>query len=375
MTADESFRIGALVAWAVTLATAVAVIVQRWNESHLVGKLVLVGIAVLALAVDEWGRLRGSWLTRVPETVWCLPSVVAALVLVSQPTIADFAPFLLVIVTARAVFLGGLLDGVIVGLASAGVMIGVQVAGRFDGSLIWVLGIAFGWLGGFATRSMLRLLEELKAAQDDLAERAAADERQRIAREIHDVIAHSLSVTSLHITGARMAVRRDPDEAAQALEQAERLARDSLAQVRSVIGVLEPSTDGIAPAMPAASDIVTLVDDCRAAGLDVRLDVVGDLSGLSPTVGLALYRVAQESLSNVVRHAPNAAAHVRVHVRPEVVDLTVTNPVANGAGPPGAGRGIRGMQERASAEHGALWAGPDADTWRVTLSIPTTAPA
>jgi len=306
--------------------------------------------------------------------VWCLTVVAAVFGLVWHPVNNDFAPFLLLIVTAVAVVVGRTVDGIVVLVVSAGVMIAVQAAGRFQGSFIWALGLLFAFGGSVALRSMLRLLAELKAAQADLAERAAADERQRIAREVHDVIAHSLSVASLHITGARMALHRSPEEATEALEQAERLARESLAQVRSVIGVLAPGCDGTAPAMPTASDIPTLVAEFTDAGVDVALDVQGDLAPLSPALGLALYRVTQESLSNAVRHAPGASASVRIHASPTDVTLTVTNLVSNGQPPSEWGRGIRGMRERALAQHGTLDAGPRDGQWVVRLVMPDTEP-
>ncbi|HYL53093.1 MAG TPA: histidine kinase, partial [Acidimicrobiia bacterium] len=236
------------------------------------------------------------------------------------------------------------------------------------------LGLVFAFLGSVALRSMLRLLFELKAAQADLAERAAADERQRIAREVHDVIAHTLSVASLHITGARMALHRSPEEAMEAMEQAERLARESLAQVRSVMGVLAPAGEGTAPAMPTASDIPTLVAEFTDAGVDVALDVQSDLAPLSPALGLTLYRVTQESLSNVVRHAPGASASVCIQASPADVTLTVTNPVANGQPPSEWGRGIRGMRERAAAQRGTIHAGAHDGQWVVRLVMPATEP-
>jgi signal transduction histidine kinase len=368
-----SFVVWGLATWLITIATALAVVVQRWNEPRLGRTILLVALAMLAVSIHDLLLGRVSWLQRVPQFLWYLPVIAAALGLVWYPTATDFAPFLFVIVTARAVVLGQIIDGIVVLLASAGAMIAVEAAGHFDGSLIWVLGIFFGFVGAYAVRSMLRLLAELKAAQAGLAERAAADERQRIAREVHDVIAHSLSVASLHITGARMAVRRSPEEATEALEQAEQLARDALNQVRSVIGVLSPSAEGTAPAMPTAADIPTLVAEFTDAGLPVVLDVQGDLGALSPAAGLALYRVTQESLSNVVRHAPGAPASVCIRAERDIT-LRVTNPLDNGASPTEWGRGIRGMRERAAAQGGTVDAGPRDGEWAVDLVMPAEGP-
>lgn len=369
----RSFVLWGLATWSITIATAIAVVVQRWNEPRLGRTIALVALAILAETLGDLCE-RVPFLGRVPQLVWSLTVVAAVFGLVWHPVNNDFAPFLLLIVTARTVVVGRTVDGIVVLVAAVGVMIAVQAAGRFQGSFIWVLGLVFAFLGSVALRSMLRLLFELKAAQADLAERAAADERQRIAREVHDVIAHTLSVASLHITGARMALHRSPEEATEALEQAERLARESLAQVRSVMGVLAPAGDGTAPAMPTASDIPTLVAEFTEAGVAVALDVQGDLAPVSPALGLALYRVTQESLSNVVRHAPGASASVRIQASPADVTLTVTNPVANGQPPSEWGRGIRGMRERAAAQRGTIDAGAHDGQWVVRLVMPATEP-
>ncbi len=357
--------------WILPAVAAVAVVAQRWNQPQPGRTLALVVLGLLPLTLDDIFHARLQWLWRVPSTVWALPAVAAVSVLGWNPVTNDWAPFLLVLVTARAAIVGSLADGIVVLLASTGAMLGLEAAGRFQGSFIWVLGITLAWTGAFAVRSMYELLTKLEAAQADLAERAAADERQRIAREVHDVIAHSLSVAALHITGARLALRRSPEEATEALEQAERLARDSLAQVRAVIGVLASAGDGTAPAMPTASDIPALVAEFTDAGVDVAVDVRGDLASLSPGLGLALFRVTQESLSNVIRHAPGASASVGIHASASKVTLTVTNPISNGLSRPEWGRGIHGMRERAVAHHGTFDAGARDGQWIVRLAIPT----
>ena len=167
-----------------------------------------------------------------------------------------------------------------------------------------------------------------------------------------------------------MALKRDRGDAEHALEEAERLTRDSLSQVRSIIGILAPETDGTAPAMPTANDIPALVDEYTTAGLAIDMNIDGDLSQLSPAVGLSLYRVTQESLSNVVRHAPGRAACVRIVASDDAVRLTVTND-ADDRAPNGRVRsGLLGMRDRATAHSGTLDAGPVGEQWRVELTIP-----
>lgn len=364
----------ARISWLVPDAVAVWVIIQRWGQPHIGRNAVLLALALVPLTTRDLCEGRAGWLSGVPHVVLALPIVLVVLLLVWEPPASDFAPFLLVLVTARATLEGRTRDGVAVLLASVAVMIGVDLAGRFSGSVNWVLGLALAWIGAFSVRSMTRLLDELMTAQADLAERAAADERQRIAHEIHDVIAHSLSVAALHITGARMAIGRDPDEAMHALRQAEQLARDSLTQVRSVIGVLSPAAEGTAPSLPTATEIPTLVEAFAAAGVRVELDIQGDLAALSPTLGLTLYRVTQESLSNVVRHAPGAPARVRIHSSAQLVTLAVTNPVSNHASLVEGGRGISGMRERVAAHGGMLDVGTANGEWFVRVTTPIESP-
>ena len=152
------------------------------------------------------------------------------------------------------------------------------------------------------------LVAQLRAAQAGLAAKARAEERNRISRDLHDVIAHSLTVSLLHVMSARLAVESDPEDAARSLAEAERLGRESLAEVRQVVGLLR--ADGAVPDLdrtlpqPGVSGVPSLVERFQAAGADVTLTVDGDAGRLPATVGLAVYRILQEALTNVIRHAP-----------------------------------------------------------------------
>src|SRR5947209_9634263 len=141
------------------------------------------------------------------------------------------------------------------------------------------------------------LLAQLRQAQAGLAEQARTQERNRIARELHDVIGHTLTVSLLHVRSARLAVQHDPADAERALAEAERLGRECLAEVRTTVGMLreDDAADRSAP-LPGAGGLPALVEQFRAAGADVTLTVEGDVSGLPATTGLAVYRIAQEAL-------------------------------------------------------------------------------
>jgi signal transduction histidine kinase len=335
-----------------------------------------------ALIPPGWGALfalaaASPWLLevagiRLPRLLSTAIVLSAVLALVINPVNEDLAPFFLVFLAAYQGLVAPKWEGFLAGAGSIAVMVGVEIAGRYSGSTPYVIGIVIGWSWGFALNEQFQLIGELEAAQADLAEQAAADERQRIAREIHDVVAHSLAVTMLHLTGARLILRRDPKEAEAALREAERLGRESLAEIRRTVGLLAPEGTGTAAPMPTAADIPQLVREFETAGLDVDFDLTGDPRALTPATGLALYRVAQESLSNVARHAPGAPTSMSLSVGPSVVRLHVRNRLSEAAAAPSAdgGLGVGGMQERVALLGGELRAGPDGDAWCVEVEVP-----
>jgi signal transduction histidine kinase len=224
-----------------------------------------------------------------------------------------------------------------------------------------------------------------RAAQTDLARQAASDERRRIAREIHDVVAHSLTVTMLHLTAARYILSRDPEGAAAALADAERLGRQSLADVRRTVGLLAGegavNSATLAP-LPGADDIPTLVADYARAGLDAHYTRSGEAFEL-PAAGLALYRIAQEALANVAKHAPGAHVSVRLRTEADVLLQVSDDGVRDAVDQDsrstdaGSGLGLLGMRERALLLRGTLTAGP-ADNgcgWSVECRLPGAAAA
>ena len=226
----------------------------------------------------------------------------------------------------------------------------------------WIAGTVFTGVACIFARRQQELLDQLREAQAGLAARAAAEERNRIAHDLHDVIGHALTVSLLHITAARLALDEDPAEAGDALAQAERLAQQSLADVRAVVGLMKDPSSPVP--LPGVDQIDDLVASFRAAGSPVELEVVGDLSSLTTTEGLTVYRILQEALTNVARHAPGSPATVHL----EVADGHTTVLVDSAGGParPSAdGAGVVGMRQRAEALGGRLTAGPWGNGWRV----------
>lgn len=342
--------------------------------------------ALVALAIAPWAlQLMGR---RPPRYLLSATILLAAYLLYSGVTgtqpVEDLTPFLLVLLAMEIAALAPLSESVVILALSLGVIALGEVSPGHASSegvthaLPWYIGITAGWAGGFLLQSQLRVMTELKAAQADLAQRAAASERQRIAHELHDVIAHSLTVTMLHVTGARKALERNVSEASEALEQAERLGRQSLADVRRVVGILGASGESNRAPMPDAGDVRKLVEELNGAGGQVSLRTTGDVSMIAPTTGLALYRVVQESLTNAAKHAPGAPAKLHLNVDNGRVSLEVMNPLPEEPIPTestGDGLGLWGMKERLSAVGGELEAGPEGNLWVVRATAPTRARA
>lgn len=236
------------------------------------------------------------------------------------------------------------------------------------GWFAWITGTLVSAAGFSFARRLGVANHQLRAAQAQLAESSRAEERHRIAGEVHDVIGHALTVSLLHIEGARLAVDdADPEDARERLAEAERLTRHSLEEVRATVGLMR--TDGVTAPLPDAGDLPALVESFRRAGARVELHVSGDLAAAGPGRGLAVYRIVQEALTNATRHAPGEPVRARLEVSGHEVTVEVVNAGADAA-PSAEGAGLRGMRERAAALGGLLTAGPVAEGWRVDARIP-----
>lgn len=235
----------------------------------------------------------------------------------------------------------------------------------------WLGGAGVALLTGFMLRRQQLTLAELRAAQAALAGEAARRERQRIAREVHDVVAHTLTVTLMHVQAARRAVDRDPEAVRDALRDAETLGRQSLADIRRTVGLLRADDD--APdtyALPDASDLPRLLESYRGAGVQVQAEIEGDLERLDPAPGLTLYRVVQEALSNAVGHSEGAPVEVHVAIDRRQVRVTVSNPIIRNGADRGGGLGIVGMRERVALLGGEVSAGVEGGNWKLVATFP-----
>lgn len=307
-------------------------------------------------------------------------TMIAAALFFVQPVESDFAPFVLMVGIAEIAAIAPKRLSVLLAVLAAAELLAFAFVGQAlwgDDSLrtgfpMYALGILLGWLVGVMLQYQRLFLYQERENQSARAAQAAAAERNRIAREVHDVIAHSLTVTLLHVTAARHALTsdRDVDEAADALVDAERLGRQAMADIRRTVGLLDsvPSAAGVEP---GAGDIPTLVDDFANAGLTVTRRFTGDLDGVSAAVGLALYRICQESLANIAKHAPGAEVELSVAVAGGAAVVRVHNTIPRGLPPQlGRGTGVAGMRHRSDGLGGRIRVGPEAGGWLVRAEFP-----
>lgn len=306
--------------------------------------------------------------------LWAAWTTAAAIFLfaTSAPISGDFAPLLLVLAVGSVGAMSGIFAGFLAAASSVALLLIASALHRIDALALYLSFVGMGWLVGYLFHSQQQLLLKQQQAQAALAEHAAADERRRIAREVHDVIAHSLSVTLLHITGARRGLQqdRDIDDAVEALEQAENLGRQAMADIRRTVGLLDGAAMKTAPE-PGIDDIAGLVDDFVRAGLNVTLAIDGPRDRVSAAIGLALYRIAQESLANIAKHSPDSQSTVTLAISRTTATLVVANrlPVAVAASAQ-EGRGVLGMRQRIHLLGGAIDVGPSGDEWLVRADIP-----
>lgn len=240
----------------------------------------------------------------------------------------------------------------------------------------WLFGFIFAWGAGVLLWRLRETVFELAETRALVADQAMLNERRRIARDVHDLVGHSLAVVLLHVAGARHLVRRDPDEAERALAQAEEAGRQSLADIRRTVGLLRDDNDGAVDILPASGlgDIAALVEEFLVAGVDVVADVRGPLDVVEPAVGLAGYRIVREALTNVSRHAADSRATVIVVVDDDHCEIEIVNDtISPNDTSDGHGLGLTSMRERARSVGGSLLAGPECDGWSVKATLPLTA--
>lgn len=367
---------------------------QGWPELDLAGYL-LVGL------VNVPGAVR----TRAPLAV-CLFVMTAWCVYVTAgywPVVNSFGPML-------AVYTVAALCPVRASLACAGLMSAVWIYagllghGPGGGSMAAVVAQALVfpavlWRFGLIARRSAGLARQLRREQDERARREVAEERGRIARELHDIVAHHMSVISVQAGLAGFVFSSAPATARAALNTIEDTSAEALDELRRMLSLLRaPDTDDRADGadsgsgsgsgsgagsggrdapMPGLSRLGEMAERVRAAGVPVELRVTGEPRPLAPGVELCAYRVVQEALTNVLKHARQARVTVTLDYRPAHIDVTVTDDgevVDPAKIVPGGGHGLIGMRERAKLYGGTIGIGPRSEGgYGVYLTLPTSA--
>jgi signal transduction histidine kinase len=291
--------------------------------------LVTMGVmlaALLSFVVESHGDIPGSGLG----------------VLIGMFTIATLRPRPMAAVAFAAIF-------AVLGIAFL-TTTEIWVWPEFVQSMLIIVG---AWVLGESTRRWAQRAERLAAH----AERAAADERVRIARELHDVVSHHMSVISLQAGVSRYLLDTDVPAARTALGTVEDSSREALSEMRRLLEVLHVEDEADLLPQPGLADLDGLVERAGSAGVPIEVTVTGVARALPPGPDLCAYRIVQESLTNVLKHAGAARVSIGLDYGSQTLTLRI---VDDGAGPsPGpVGHGIRGMRERAALYGGVLTAGP-----------------
>ncbi len=311
-------------------------------------------------------------------------ALVAALVVMRAELGGSFVAVLCACYSAAVYGSRRLAIGLATGAVSAVLLLGIPQSFGLGGGVIRAVPVPtivaaagaalFGLLirNQFSARNaqlavMAERAEWATAQRDQEARRATLAERLRIARELHDIVAHHVSVIVIQAQGAQRVAEREPDRARQAMADVEQTARTALEEMRRMLGLLrspdDAEDDGSLDVTHGIADIAALADRLAEAGVAVTVRTTGEPFGVPEDVGLTVYRIAQEALTNVLKHAGPAQAEVHLHYD-EHLAITITDDgrgaaaVLTGAEPPGAGRGTTGMRERVAMLGGTFSAGP-----------------
>jgi signal transduction histidine kinase len=340
------------------------------SAPHPTAALTLVAVAGLALAWRRHYPLTVLAVSTTAVAVYSLLGYVNGAALLA-PVLALYAVATQVSVRRTVVAAAATL-AVLMATTAANNPLGHISGGGFDIIPFMVAAAVFAGIAVANRRAYVASIRD-RAEQD--ARRKVDEERLRIARELHDVVAHTMATINVQAGVAAHVLPTKPEAAADALLAIKTASKEGLRELRAILNVLRQADDAdpVQPA-PGLAQLDALVEGARRAGLPITLTVTGELFPLPAAVDLAAYRIVQESLTNVIRHAGPATAAVAVTYRPDEVDIDVTD-TGHGpkAGPAGtaAGHGQAGMRERAAAVGGTMQTGPrPGGGYQVTARLP-----
>jgi signal transduction histidine kinase len=324
-----------------------------------------------------------AWRRRAPTPALALMVAAALVQLVFvSPTVLFFGGLLPTVVMAYSValyerpgrdFLG-------LGIGVVGLAVAAAATARVSDASDWafdLLLLSVAWGMGRLIRSRQSETARAERQRDERGLAAAAEERARIARELHDLVAHGVSVMGIQAAAAQVLIDRDPAAARAAMLAVERMSRDALSEMHHLVGVLRDDPDGAALApQPRLGDLAALLTDVRGAGLPVELVIEGERRDLAAGLELSAYRIVQEALTNSLKHAGPATATVRVRYAAHDLELRIADTGTADTAPAtaGGGRGIPGMRERVGLYGGELRAGRGNDGYLVQARFPLARP-
>jgi signal transduction histidine kinase len=360
--------------WALALGLAALMQIELWTIAPSqppadVGSEVFSSTErAVAAAVGLALTLALGWRRRAPLVV--LAVAIAASVVANVAAVLDAATTPAVALVVAAYSVGAHTEGMRTSIGAAGVaaLIAANVLEQFSlGDLLFITMILGGaWLAGQAIRyrrdrerTLERLTVDLEREREEKARAAVAAERVRIARELHDVVAHAISVIVLQTRGGRRSLATDPTETREALDTIEATGSEALAEMRRLLGMLRRDDEEIALApQPSLRHLDALAGQMREAGLPVELAVEGEPIDLPPGVDLSAYRIVQEALTNALKHAGPATARVVVRYAKKDLELEIADTGVGARASDGEGYGLVGMRERVSLYGGRIDAGP-----------------
>jgi signal transduction histidine kinase len=364
---------------ALSVVLALAVAFEAALASDISAHTLLIEIVLNVLAVAA------LLLARRSLTFAAVAATLVTVVLVAHRTPLSIMPFcVMLFLFVRLVIRSGLLFAAPL-LIPFFVLATPRFHGRDSGftSDTTLLFLAGALVVGESMRKRGLAVAELDATQEAMAEstrvRTAMEERARIARELHDIVAHHLSVIAIESEVARRTSPKLSPEAGGRLEAIASTAREALTETRRLLGVLrEDTSDGAdRTPQPGLDDLDDLIDKAQATGTPVRLIRQGRVVRLPLSIDLAAYRIIQEALTNARRHAPGASVDVEVSYRDQALHLRVRDDGPGAPdGEPVEGHGLMGMRERAALAGGAFCSGPaEGGGFEVEITLPTTEPA
>ena len=320
-----------------------------------------------------------AWRSRAPlATVAISAAGFGALGAVAEK--GDLGPQTVLIPYVLAAFTAGAHPDVKLARIGLAVVLAGHVVAEFSDLIVMGPVFVGVWLVGRLAESRRRLAEQLEeratVLEQDSAEHARmaiAEERARIARELHDVVAHSVSVMVVQAGAERLALGDERPQTREALSAIERTGRDAMVEMRRLVGMLRAEDEEIALApLPSLDHLQALADHVTRAGLPVEVEVTGDRRALAPGLDISAYRIVQEALTNALKHADAATATVRLRYEPAGLEIEVVDDGRGGSPHGTSGHGLAGMRERVAVYGGEIEAGTvNGAGFRVRARLPT----